>query len=427
MSAPISLVVLAEYLCDRREQITNEWIERVRENRKIVASDDLPREELMDHLPVLFDNLTDQLRRSDPSAEGEKAARAAQAHGDHRWQQHYRLDELLREVSVLRLVFMRHLVAFQSLHPSFVQETEWRAARIIHGYFDSLTMDSTAQFVARQQEELKVANQSLAETTLRMEEFNERLLIQDQRRLQTLRTISHEVRNHLNAITVVVTILAKEPNPAVCHEYLEMLSRNLIEISSLMNQLLDFAALLSGGERLEWEPVEPGQLYDELVLFLHEMARSKGLSFIGTIDAGIGEVVSDRQKLHRIVMNLMTNAIKYTTSGEVGLSFLPAAPGWWAIEATDTGPGIPPEEQARIFEEFHRVSSTTGGQPGAGLGLAITHQLVTLLGGKIEISSHPGRGSRFRVELPVKPNATFAEPRVIDGGIESDMRPHSVG
>jgi signal transduction histidine kinase len=157
------------------------------------------------------------------------------------------------------------------------------------------------------------------------------------------------------------------------------------------------------------------------------MARSKGLSFIGTIDAGIGEVVSDRQKLHRIVMNLMTNAIKYTTSGEVGLSFLPAAPGWWAIEATDTGPGIPPEEQARIFEEFHRVSSTTGGQPGAGLGLAITHQLVTLLGGKIEISSHPGRGSRFRVELPVKPNATFAEPRVIDGGIESDMRPHSVG
>ena len=419
--SPISLVVLADYFCDLREQITNEWIERVRENRKLVSSDTLPREELMDHLPTLFDYLTDQLRRADPSAEGEKAALAAQAHGEHRWQQHYRLDELLREISVLRLVFMRHLVAFQARHPSFIQETEWRAARIIHSYFDSLAMDSTAQFVARQQEELRAANQSLAETTLRMEEFNERLLAQDDRRLQTLRTISHEVRNHLNAITVVVTILAKEPNPAVCHEYLEMLSRNLLEISSLMNQLLDFAALLSGGERLEWERLQPGQLYDELVLFLHEMARTKGLSFVGTIDAAIGEVVSDRHKLQRIVMNLMTNAIKYTPAGEVSLSFTTAAPGWWAIEVADTGPGIPVEEQSRIFEEFHRVASTTGGQPGAGLGLAISHQLVTLLGGKIELASRPGQGPKFRVELPVKPRSRYAEPRVIDGGIENDL------
>ncbi|HEX5176132.1 MAG TPA: sensor histidine kinase [Chthoniobacteraceae bacterium] len=419
MVESISLVVLAEYFCDRREQITNEWIERVRENRRIAASDALPREELMDHLPTLFDNLTDQLRRSDPSTKGEEAAQAAHAHGEHRWQQHYRLDELLREISVLRLVFMRHLVTFQALHPTFVQETEWRAARIIHSYFDGLAIDSTAQFVTRQQEELQVANRSLAETTAMMEAFNERLVKQDSRRLQMLRTISHEVRNHLNAITVVVTILAKEPNPAVCHEYLEMLSRNLLEISGLMNQLLDFAALLSGGERIEWERIDPGELYDELVLLLHEMARTKSLSFIGTIDAGMGDIVSDRQKLRRIVMNLMTNAIKYTPAGEVSLGFLAGPPGRWAIEVADTGPGIPIQEQSRIFEEFHRVSATTGGQPGAGLGLAITQQLVTLLGGHIELTSESGRGTKFRIELPTKPPAASAALVDDDVRIES--------
>jgi signal transduction histidine kinase len=409
MSESISLVVLAEYFCDRREQITNEWIERVRANRKIDASENLPREELMDHLPRLFDNLTDQLRRSDPSEKEDDARRAAHAHGEHRWQQHYRLDELLREISVLRLVFMRHLVSFQAEHPTFVQETEWRAARIVHSYFDRLAIDSTVEFVARQQEDLAAANRLLAENTAMMEEFNERLVKQDARRLQMLRTISHEVRNHLNAITVVVTILAKEPNPAVCHEYLEMLSRNLIEISALMNQLLDFAALLSGGERLEWERIDPGELYDELVLLLHEMARNKGLSFIGTIDAGIGDIVGDRPKLRRIVMNLMTNAIKYTPSGEVSLAFLPARAGFWAIEVTDTGPGIPVEEQAHIFEEFHRVPTTTAGQPGAGLGLAITQQLVKLMGGTIELSSQSGKGTKFRIELPTKPSTIELE------------------
>jgi len=404
MTQPISLTVLAEYFCDRREQITNEWIEQVRANRNIEGADNLPREELMDHLPTLFDNLTDQLRTSDPAVKEAKAARAAQAHGEHRWEQRYRLDELLREISVLRLVFLRHLVTFQAKHPSFVQETEWRASRIIHSYFDGLAIDSTTQFVARQQEEVQAANRSLAETTAMMEQFNEQLVKQDSRRLQTLRTISHEVRNHLNAITVVVTILAKEPNPAVCHEYLEMLSRNLLEISALMNQLLDFAALLSGGERIEWERIDPGQLYDELVLLLHEMARNKGLSFIGTIDASIGDVVSDRHKLRRIVMNLMTNAIKYTPAGEVSLSFLPGAAGHWIIEVNDTGPGIALEEQSRIFDEFHRVASTTGGQPGAGLGLAITQQLVKLLGGSIDLTSEVGQGTTFRIKLPTKPS-----------------------
>ena len=403
MSDRISLRVLAEFLCARRELITSQWVERVRAERKIDASDGLPREELMDHLPKLFDNLTDQLRQADPEVHASEASRNAQAHGDHRWEQQYRLDELLREISILRLVFMRHLVEFQREYPAFVQETEWLALRIIHQYFDRLAMDSTSQFVGRQQETLHIANQALAEANEKMEAFNDQLLFQDERRLQTLRTISHEVRNHLNAISVVVNILAKEPNPAVCHEYLEMLSRNLMDISALTNQLLDFAGLLSGGERLNLELCDPVPLFDELVLFFHEMAHGKGIAFTGVFDPDIGQVMTDRHKLHRIAMNLVSNAIKYTPAGEVTLAFRRRNASEWAIEVRDTGPGIPKEERVRIFQEFHRVPATTGGQPGAGLGLAISQQLVHLLGGEIEVDSEVGKGTTFRVILPREP------------------------
>jgi signal transduction histidine kinase len=203
---------------------------------------------------------------------------------------------------------------------------------------------------------------------------------------------------------VVVTILAKEPNPAVCHEYLETLSRNLLDITSLTNELPDFAGLLSGAERAEFERCDPARVYDELILFFNEMARTKGLSFSSTIDPDIGEIVTDRHKLHRVTMNLLSNAIKYTTAGEVGIAFLPGTDGNWAIEVSDTGPGVPPQEHERIFEEFHRVPATTGGQPGAGLGLAITRRLVQLLGGRIEVESEVGRGTRFRVILPREQN-----------------------
>ena len=95
MSDRVSLRMLAEFFCDRRELITSQWIERVRQERKIPSSDDIPREELMDHLPNMFDHLTDQLRAADPQKDWEKAARDAQKHGEHRWEQQYRLDELL--------------------------------------------------------------------------------------------------------------------------------------------------------------------------------------------------------------------------------------------------------------------------------------------------------------------------------------------
>ncbi|HEX8296269.1 MAG TPA: sensor histidine kinase [Chthoniobacteraceae bacterium] len=402
MSDPVSLRVLADFLCARRAEITSQWIEQVRAERKIPSADEIPRAQLMDHLPALFDHLADELRGAGREVQA-AASHDARAHGEHRWLQQYRLEELLREVSVLRSVFMRHLLAFQAEHPDFIQEVEWQANQIVHSYFDSLATESSSCFVARQQEELHEANRSLDEANLKLQNFNARLVEQDERRLRMLRTISHEVRNHLNAISFVVGILAIEDDPVVCHEHLEMLSRNLVEITGLVDELLDFATLLSGGERAELEVCDPGELYNDVAISLPEMARVKGLAFAGFNDPGIGPVISDCRKLRRIVLNLSLNAIKYTVQGEIRVDFRSGAGDTWHIEVSDTGPGIPAAECQRIFQEFHRVPATTGGQPGAGLGLAITLQLVKLLSGRIEVFSEVGRGTRFCVTLPRAP------------------------
>ena len=245
-------------------------------------------------------------------------------------------------------------------------ECEWNALNVIHRFCDVLVMDSSTQFVARQQADLQGVNDALAETTARLQKANAELVQRDARRLRMLRTVTHEVRNHLNAVSVVVMLLDEETAAEDRRLHLEMLSRNLNEITSLMKQLLDFAALLSDGERLELDHFDPADLHHELALFLQEISHRKGLSFRGSVDGALDKVFSDRSKLHRIAMNLAMNAVKYTGTGEVHLCFRAHQDEHWVIEVRDTGPGIPAAEQESIFQEFHRVAATSGSESGQG-------------------------------------------------------------
>ena len=120
----------------------------------------------------------------------------------------------------------------------------------------------------------------------------------------------------------------------------------------------------------------------------------------------LGEVVTDRHQLHRVCLNLLTNAVKYTATGEVRFTFWAEPEGNWRIEVSDTGCGITPEEHEQIFNEFYRASTCRETEPGVGLGLAITRRLVRLLGGRIELGSKLGVGSTFRVVLPRNGPAT---------------------
>jgi RsbT co-antagonist protein rsbRD N-terminal domain len=201
MSDEISL--FADFLDQRREKITAEWLRRVRRDRKIPSAEDLPREELLDELPYLLDTLIKQLWGRPVGQVGSKS------HGEIRWKQQYCLDEVLREISVLRKVLIEELFGFYRDTKAELK-LQLQASDILHECLDLTISSSTAGFVARQYEEIQAANRSLEELNFRIQSSNDQLLEKDRQRLQMLRTITHEIANHLNAIGMRVSVLKKD-------------------------------------------------------------------------------------------------------------------------------------------------------------------------------------------------------------------------
>jgi signal transduction histidine kinase len=223
----------------------------------------------------------------------------------------------------------------------------------------------------------------------------------DARRLRMLHAVAHEVRNHLNAISLVATCLTKGSELDRNREDLAVLASNVRDIDALIGRLVDFANFLFGEDKLNPECLSLVDLHRDVAFVLRKMADDKGLCFSGTVEQGLVEVVSDCLKLREIALNLGTNAVKYTRFGSVSLRFARHGTECWMLEVDDTGPGIPLQSREKIFEDFQRLPETSTGQPGAGLGLAIVRRLVQLLKGRIELESEIGSGTSFRVILPM--------------------------
>jgi signal transduction histidine kinase len=153
------------------------------------------------------------------------------------------------------------------------------------------------------------------------------------------------------------------------------------------------------------------QAIESAVSVTHPLAREKGLEVEVAIEAELDVVELDPGKTKQVLYNLMSNAVKFTDSGKVTISAARAATASERFElvVADTGIGIAPQDQARIFREFERVEGSHSRRcEGTGLGLALTRRLVELQGGTITVESEPGRGSRFVVRLPTKARAAAA-------------------
>ncbi|HZS17965.1 MAG TPA: HAMP domain-containing sensor histidine kinase [Candidatus Udaeobacter sp.] len=224
----------------------------------------------------------------------------------------------------------------------------------------------------------------------------------DARRLRMLRSVAHEVRNHVNAIDLLATCLMNAADLKTSGEDLAVLAANAHDIDALIDRLLDFENLLLGEEKLALEWLSLADLHRDVAFVLRKMASAKKLNFDGTVEEGLAQVVSDRLKLREIVLNLGTNAVKYTRFGSVSLRFARHGAECWMLEVDDTGPGIPLHSREKIFEDFQRLPETCTGQPGAGLGLAIVRRLVQMLNGRIELESEVGSGTSFQVILPTQ-------------------------
>lgn len=372
----------------------------VRRDTTIPVADNLPRHELLDHLPKMLSSLAEQLRGGDHLNE---AAESSQIHGEYRWKQNYTLDELLSELSVLREVLGAKFHAFFiEAGTSLPEKSVHFSQRCLHRFLDKEIAHSVSGFVSRQQEEIRNANETLQVMNERIKEFNRHLEAMDEKRIQMLRTVSHELGNHLQGLTIIATIVRRQADWESTSKHLEVLSGSVNAMARLTEQLLEYTSLVSGKEYAQIQPCDLVSLHTEVSNYLRAMATEKGLGFSCQIGADLRTVESDRQKLHRICLNLGTNAVKYTRQGEVHVEFRQLDEKSWVIEVTDTGEGMTNDEKTLIFNEFYRIPGISENERGAGLGLPITAQLIQLLDGKIEVNSEKGRGSSFRVIFPIE-------------------------
>jgi signal transduction histidine kinase len=166
--------------------------------------------------------------------------------------------------------------------------------------------------------------------------------------------------------------------------------------------VLDLSKIEAGQLTLSLDDYAIGQVVRTVVANTEPLARAKGLKLAATVAEGLPLGRGDERRLHQVLLNLAGNAVKFTEKGSIEIA-ANARDGNFEILVRDTGPGVAPEHQRRIFEEFQQVDdSNTRQKGGTGLGLAISKRIVEMHGGTIGIESTPGSGSTFKVTIPVK-------------------------
>jgi PAS domain S-box-containing protein len=218
--------------------------------------------------------------------------------------------------------------------------------------------------------------------------------------------VSHELRTPLNAILGYADMLKEQvygPLTEGQSSTVDRMNANGQRMLALVNNLLDQAQIEAGKITVAMAPFDPNQMIEDLSSVMSVLANQKGLQLECSVADDVPlNLVSDRHRLHQVLVNLVGNGIKFTERGKVSIRVFRPDNEHWTLEVADTGPGIPREAQSYIFEPFRQVDgSATRHHAGTGLGLSIVKQLVNLLGGEIMLTSEVGKGSTFAVMLPL--------------------------
>jgi PAS domain S-box-containing protein len=224
---------------------------------------------------------------------------------------------------------------------------------------------------------------------------------------QFLANMSHEFRTPLNAILGYTHMLLHNVTGQVTDPQRKSLSRidsNARHLLALINDILDITRIEAGRMPLNAATFGLGELFDEVQSELEPIIKRSNLTVAAKVRGAVPSVRSDRQKVKQIVLNLLSNALKFTPSGSVTMTAsYDGRVRQVAIAVKDTGVGIPDEDQVKVFEDFRQLdSSPARGYGGTGLGLSICRRLAQILGGTIDLDSSPGRGSTFTLRLPAK-------------------------
>jgi GAF domain-containing protein len=238
-----------------------------------------------------------------------------------------------------------------------------------------------------------------------IEEKSQQLSVASEHKSQFLANMSHELRTPLNAIIGVSEMLREDAEAA--KQDLEPLDRVLSagrHLLALINDILDLSKIEAGRMELQLEDFVLAPLIDGAVKTIESLAAKNGNRVAVSCDAAIGSLHADQMRLRQALLNLMSNANKFTERGTITVDARQVQENgrdWVTIAVVDTGIGMTPEQMGKLFQEFSQAdASTTRKYGGTGLGLAISKRLCQMMGGDITVESEPGKGSVFTVRLP---------------------------
>jgi signal transduction histidine kinase len=239
-----------------------------------------------------------------------------------------------------------------------------------------------------------------------IQEKNRQLELASQNKSQFVSSMSHELRTPLNAIIGLTEMMVSNAPRFGVEKALEPLKRvNAAgtHLLGLINQVLDLSKIEAGKLELNPESVNLAPLIDEVIGTAGQLAQQNGNRLVVDAHQNLGTLTADPMRLRQILLNLLSNACKFTKQGEVKLTAQRITNGanWVELAVCDTGIGMTAEQQAKLFAEFTQADSLTARKfGGTGLGLAISRKLARMMGGDVTVTSEPGKGSVFTVRLP---------------------------
>jgi signal transduction histidine kinase/CheY-like chemotaxis protein len=281
-------------------------------------------------------------------------------------------------------------------------------------------LQEKAQLLENEKRQVEAKNFEIEMARRAVEEKAEQLALTSKYKSEFLANMSHELRTPLNSLLILSKLLADNQDGNLNTKQTEF-ARTIhsagTDLLNLINDILDLSKIESGTVSIELGDMPLTSLQQHMERTFRQLASEKDLAFEVQFAPDLPETIhTDEKRLQQIVLNLLSNAFKFTAHGKVELDVGVASTGWSAthpvlrevsqaleISVTDTGIGIPPDKQKLIFEPFHQADGTTSRKyGGTGLGLSISREIAGLLGGELQVRSIPGGGSTFTLFLPLR-------------------------
>jgi signal transduction histidine kinase len=272
--------------------------------------------------------------------------------------------------------------------------------------FNRMAARLQASYVGLEQQ-VQERTRELASALDKLDQKTRELEAASHHKSEFLADMSHELRTPLNAISGFSQVLRKELFGEINEkqaEYLDDILASSRHLLSLIDDVLDLAKVEAGQIQLEVMPFSLREALERGVVIVRERATREGVRVSLASDPRVDTVVGDQRRITQVVFNLLSNAVKFAPAGGTVDVATARVDGEVRVSVSDSGPGIAPEDQARIFEEFQQAAAGREQREGTGLGLALSRRLVELHGGRIWVDSELGKGSTFVFTLPVPPS-----------------------